>query len=110
LDVQGVEEIHNIVPERGLLSAAHGVLGQKARRTEAAQIWHDHTCPRACEAGHDLVKGMDVVGEAMQQHNRPTRGRTFIEKGDLQNFGLNCLQLRHSFTTRQGRKGRSGLH
>ena len=98
MNAESVEEIDEVAAQRSLLPAAHRISGQKARGAEAAQIGRDHSRARFRQLRRDLIIGMDVIREAMRQHDRPSRGRALLEKGDFQDLGSDGLQRRHSFT------------
>ena len=61
--------------ERRLLAVADRLVGEEARRSEAAEVGDDHPVARRRQQRNDVGEAVDVVRPAVQQEDRRSVGR-----------------------------------
>src|SRR6266536_1960311 len=92
LDLQRIHQRDGVDRERRLLAIPERRTRKKARRAVAAQVRHDHPVARRRQHGRDLDVAMDVVGPAVQQHDRRTVGGAGLGVANIQDAGIDLLQ------------------
>ncbi len=88
VEPQGVDQRDQVGSEGGLLSAAEGAGGTEPGGAEAPQVRADHPGAVRGQDRDDLVVGVDVVGEAVRQDDRPAVRRAVLKVGDGQHTGI----------------------
>src|SRR5262249_54465522 len=91
LHIQRVEELQQIMRERGLLPRPHRVGRQEARAAVASQIGSDGAKACTVEDGNDFVEAARVVGKPVQQHHRKRVCRSTLLVRDLETGSAKTL-------------------
>ena len=74
--------------ERGRLAVAECILGEEARRAVAAQEGHEDTQAGRRQQRRHLFVAVDVVGPAVQQHDRTPVWRPEVDVADVEHPGV----------------------
>ena len=93
LDLERIHQSDDIESDHRLLAIAEGVAGKKARRAIAAQIGDDHPVARLRKPRRNVDIAVNVVGPAVQKHDRRTIARASFSVSDIQDAGIDLLQL-----------------
>ena len=95
-DAERVHQREQVVPQRGLLAGARRPVVVEARLAVAAQPGHDHAAAVGRERRRDLVVGVHVVREAVQQDHRVAVGRPVLLVRHVQAVGADAAGHRRS--------------
>ncbi len=92
LDPERIHQRDAIESDHRLLAIAEGVAGKKARRARAAQIRDDRPVARLRKPRRHVDIAVNIVGPAVQKHDRRTIGGTSFSVSDIQETGIDLLQ------------------
>ena len=88
-----VEQLQQILSQRGLLAGTQRLRGQEPRAAIAAQIRDDRAEARGVDDGHDFIEAARIVRKTVQQQNRQRIVRTALLIGDIEHGGFNASRL-----------------
>ena len=91
VDGQGVHQVDHVDGQGGLLTVAHRIVREESGRAVASEIGHDHPVTRGSERGRGLGVAVDVVGPAVEEHDRLTVGRSDLDVSDVERTGVDLL-------------------
>ena len=87
-----IHQRHKIRADRSLLAGTRRGRREKACRTVAAQIGHDHAATPFSQHRRYIDVGVNVVGKTVhQQYDRAVRGSR-LEIGDVEHAGLDMTE------------------
>jgi hypothetical protein len=58
----------------------------------AAQMRHDHPVARRCQQRRDIDEAVNIIGPAVQKHDRRTIGGAGFSVSNMQDAGIDLLQ------------------